>query len=339
MLPVVYTPTVGRACQQFSEIYRRGRGLFLAYPDRDHIDAALGRRPYRDVAVVAVTDGERVLGLGDLGADGMGIPIGRLALYTLCGGTHPARALPVLLDAGTDDEGRLRDPLYVGWPHPRVRGQAYDDFVEAFVQAAARHFPGALLQWEDFARGNAGRLLERYRDRLCTFNDDIQGTAAVVTAALLAAARAAGARLRDQRVVRGQPGPCGRTLDSSGRRRPGQRPSGRGSVCKGRVARSRPHLPRQPGSTSASTIVRVWLQDTAQFTVVRRRPSTWVGATCLKNRRTCNSRMASCTWGTVTFGAECGDGCGVQALDDVRGRREPDHQGAGDRQGERRQSG
>jgi malate dehydrogenase (oxaloacetate-decarboxylating) len=201
MLPVVYTPTVGQACQQFSEIYRRGRGLFLAYPDRDHLDAALGHRPYRDVAVIVVTDGERVLGLGDLGADGMGIPIGKLALYTLCGGIHPARTLPVLLDAGTDDEGRLRDPLYVGWQHPRVRGQAYDDFVEAFVGAVTHHFPGVLLQWEDFARDNAGRLLERYRDRLCSFNDDIQGTAAVVTATLLAAARAAGSRLRDQRVA------------------------------------------------------------------------------------------------------------------------------------------
>jgi malate dehydrogenase (oxaloacetate-decarboxylating) len=201
MLPVVYTPTVGQACQQFSEIYRRGRGLFLAYPDRDHLDAVLGHRPYRDVAVIVVTDGERILGLGDLGADGMGIPIGKLSLYTACGGIHPARTLPVLLDAGTDDEGRLRDPLYVGWQHPRVRGQAYDDFVEAFVCAVERHFPGVLLQWEDFARDNAGRLLERYRDRLCTFNDDIQGTAAVATATLLAAARAARTRLRDQRVV------------------------------------------------------------------------------------------------------------------------------------------
>jgi malate dehydrogenase (oxaloacetate-decarboxylating) len=192
---------VGQACQQFSEIYRRGRGLFLAYPDRDHLDAILDHRPYRDVAVIVVTDGERILGLGDLGADGMGIPIGKLALYTLCGGIHPARTLPVLLDAGTDDEGRLRDPLYVGWQHRRVRGQGYDDFVDAFVRAVTRHFPSVLLQWEDFARDNAGRLLERYRDRLCTFNDDIQGTAAVVTATLLVAARAAGTRLCDQRVV------------------------------------------------------------------------------------------------------------------------------------------
>jgi malate dehydrogenase (oxaloacetate-decarboxylating) len=201
MLPVVYTPTVGQACQHFSEIYRRGRGLYLAYPDRDHIDAVLGHRPYRDVAVIVVTDGERILGLGDLGADGMGIPIGKLSLYTACGGIHPARTLPVLLDAGTDDERRLGDPLYVGWQHPRVRGQDYDDFVEAFVRAVGRHFPGVLLQWEDFARDNAGRLLQRYRDRLCTFNDDIQGTAAVVTATLLAAARAARTRLRDQQVV------------------------------------------------------------------------------------------------------------------------------------------
>jgi len=201
MMPIVYTPTVGQACQQFSHIYRRPRGLFLAYPNRDKIDGILSNRPYRDVAVVVVTDGERILGLGDQGADGMGIPIGKLSLYTLCAGIHPARTLPVLLDVGTDNEERLRDPVYLGWRHKRVRGQDYDDFIETFVQAVIRQFPNVLLQWEDFARDNASRLLERYRDRLCTFNDDIQGTAAIVTATLLAAVGAAGTRLSDQRVV------------------------------------------------------------------------------------------------------------------------------------------
>jgi malate dehydrogenase (oxaloacetate-decarboxylating) len=201
MLPIIYTPTVGQACQQFSHIYRRPRGLFLAYPDLERMDAVLNARFYRHIDVIVVTDGERILGLGDQGADGMGIPIGKLSLYTLCGGIHPARTLPVLLDVGTDNEERLRDPVYLGWRHRRVRGQAYDDFIEAFVQAVLRHFPGALLQWEDFARDNASRLLERYRERLCTFNDDIQGTAAVVTGTLLAAVQVLGTRVREQRVV------------------------------------------------------------------------------------------------------------------------------------------
>lgn len=201
MMPVVYTPTVGEACQRFSHIYRHPRGLFVAYPERDHIDALLANTPQRDVDVIVVTDGERILGLGDQGAGGMGIPIGKLALYTLCGGIHPARTLPVLLDAGTDNESLLNDPLYMGWRHPRVRGAEYDAFVERFVQAVMRRYPKVLLQWEDFAQANAGPLLERYRDRLCTFNDDIQGTAAVATGTVLAAIKATGARLRDQVVA------------------------------------------------------------------------------------------------------------------------------------------
>lgn len=201
MMPIVYTPIVGQACQQFSHIYRRGRGLFISYPDRDQMDAIFDARLFRDISVIVVTDGERILGLGDQGADGMGIPIGKLSLYTLCGGIHPARTLPVVLDVGTDNEERLKDPVYLGWRHKRIRGQDYDDFIEAFVQGVIRHFPNVLLQWEDFARDNASRLLERYRDRLCTFNDDIQGTAAIVTATLLVAVKATGTRLRDQRVV------------------------------------------------------------------------------------------------------------------------------------------
>ncbi|WP_198324341.1 NAD-dependent malic enzyme, partial [Methylococcus sp. BF19-07] len=200
-MPVVYTPTVGEACQLFSHIYRHPRGLFVAYPEREHIDELLANTPQRHVDVIVVTDGERILGLGDQGAGGMGIPIGKLALYTLCGGIHPARTLPVLLDVGTDNPDLLNDPLYMGWRHPRVRGAEYDAFVERFVQAVMRRYPNLLLQWEDFAQAHAGPLLERYRDRLCTFNDDIQGTAAVATGTVLAAVEAVGTRLRDQVVA------------------------------------------------------------------------------------------------------------------------------------------
>jgi malate dehydrogenase (oxaloacetate-decarboxylating) len=201
MMPMIYTPEVGEACQRYSDIFHRPRGLFLSYPHRQELDAALANRPYRRVDVLVVTDGERILGLGDLGVGGMGIPVGKLALYTLCGGVHPARTLPVVLDVGTNNPDKLADPHYLGWRHERVRGPDYDDFIEAFVQAALRHLPGVLLQWEDFAQGNARRLLDRYKDRLCSFNDDIQGTGAVTLAALLSAVRVTGSRLRDQRLV------------------------------------------------------------------------------------------------------------------------------------------
>jgi malate dehydrogenase (oxaloacetate-decarboxylating) len=201
MLPIVYTPVVGMACEHFSTIYRRHRGLFIDYPHRGEIDAMLDNRPYRDVDVIVVTDGERILGLGDQGVGGMGIPVGKLSLYTLCGGIHPSRTLPVLLDVGTDNPEKLKDPLYLGWRHERVRGQDYDDFIEAFIQAVKRKLPRVLLQWEDFAQHNARRLLERYRDQLCCFNDDIQGTAAVTLAALWSALQVIGAKLEDQRVV------------------------------------------------------------------------------------------------------------------------------------------
>src|SRR6516164_5003857 len=184
MLPIVYTPTVGLGCQYFSQSFRKPRGLFLSFPQKERIPRILNQF-HLDIEAIVVTDGERILGLGDQGADGMGIPIGKLSLYSLCGGIHPARTLPVLLDVGTDNEDRLRDPAYLGWRHKRVRGQAYDDFIESFVQGVIRHFPNVLLQWEDFSRDNASRLLARYRDRLCTFNDDIQGTAAIVTATLM----------------------------------------------------------------------------------------------------------------------------------------------------------
>jgi malate dehydrogenase (oxaloacetate-decarboxylating) len=201
LLPIVYTPAVGEGCQRFSEIWRKPRGLFISYPNKSRIEQMLSHPRYDDVRCIVVSDGERILGLGDQGAGGMGIPIGKMALYTALAGIHPEHCLPVLLDVGTDNEHLLNDPIYVGWQHERVRGQEYDDFVEAFVSAVMRRWPHILLQWEDFAGSNAARLLERYRDRLCTFNDDIQGTAAVATATILAAVTATGIPLREQKIA------------------------------------------------------------------------------------------------------------------------------------------
>jgi len=201
MMPIIYTPVVGQACQSFSEIYQRPRGLFISYPERDHIDAMLDNAPCDRVDVIVVTDGERILGLGDQGAGGMGIPIGKLSLYTACGGINPAYTLPILLDVGTNNAERLKDPTYIGWRHERVSGPEYDDFVDRFVQAVKRKFPDVLLQFEDFAQTHAAPLLGRYRDQLCTFNDDIQGTAAVAVGTLLAAVKVSGAPLSDQRVA------------------------------------------------------------------------------------------------------------------------------------------
>ena len=201
MMPIIYTPVVGEACQAYSRIYRRPRGLYIAYPQRDRIDAALATLGDQDVSIVVVTDGERVLGLGDLGIGGIGIPIGKLSLYTVCAGIHPAATLPIILDVGTNNQELLNDPLYVGWRHERIRGAEYDAFVEAFVTALVERFPRVLLQWEDFARHNAARLLEKYRDRLCSFNDDIQGTGAVALAVTTAGVAASGSRFADQRVV------------------------------------------------------------------------------------------------------------------------------------------
>ena len=201
LLPIVYTPAVGEGCQRFSEIWRRPRGLFISYPNRERIDQILADKRYDEVRCIVVSDGERILGLGDQGAGGMGIPIGKMALYTALGGIPPEHCLPILLDAGTDNEQLLHDPIYIGWQHHRVRGQEYDDFVEAFVKAVEKRWPHILLQWEDFAGTNAARLLERYRDRLCTFNDDIQGTAAVTTATLLAAVDATSVPLSQQTIA------------------------------------------------------------------------------------------------------------------------------------------
>jgi len=201
IMPLVYTPTVGEGCQRFSEIWRKPRGLFLSYPNRDRIREILTHPRYDQVRVIVVSDGERILGLGDQGAGGMGIPIGKLSLYTACGGIRPEATLPVLLDVGTDNAERRANPLYIGWNHERVRGTQYDDFVESFVEAVSERWPFVLLQWEDFAGSNAGRLLERYRDRLCTFNDDIQGTAAVAAGTLLSAIAVTGIPLTKQRIA------------------------------------------------------------------------------------------------------------------------------------------
>ncbi len=201
LMPIVYTPVVGLGCQNFSEIYRRPRGLFLSYPLADRMDEMLDSVGDRPVEVIVVTDGERILGLGDQGAGGMGIPIGKLSLYVGCGGIPPETTLPILLDVGTNNKERLADPLYIGWRHERITGADYEAFVDRFVQAVKRKWPNVLLQFEDFAQSHATLFLERYRDQLCTFNDDIQGTAAVVVGAAQAAAKVAGSSIADQRVV------------------------------------------------------------------------------------------------------------------------------------------
>lgn len=215
VLPVVYTPTVGQVCRQYSQIYRRPHGLFVGYPDIDRIDEMLGNGAPEQLRIVVVTDGERILGLGDQGAGGMGIPIGKLDLYTACGGIDPATTLPVMLDAGTNNEALLSDPLYLGWRHERIVGDDYDRFVDAFVEALRRRWPRVLLQWEDFAQHHAGTLLDRYRGRLCSFNDDIQGTAAMVVAVMLAGARHSGTRVADQRVVIAGAGSAGCGIGSA----------------------------------------------------------------------------------------------------------------------------
>jgi malate dehydrogenase (oxaloacetate-decarboxylating) len=199
-MPIVYTPTVGEGCQRFSEIWRKPRGLFLSYPNKARIERILSHKRYDNVKAIVVSDGERILGLGDQGAGGMGIPIGKMALYTALGGIHHEYCLPVLLDVGTDNEERLANPIYIGWRQKRIRGAEYDDFIETFVSAVEKRWPHVLLQWEDFAGSNAARLLGNYRERLCTFNDDIQGTAAVVLATLLSAVKAAGSPLQSQRI-------------------------------------------------------------------------------------------------------------------------------------------
>ncbi|HET7203703.1 MAG TPA: NAD-dependent malic enzyme [Steroidobacteraceae bacterium] len=198
MMPIIYTPTVGLACQQFGHIYRRPRGLFVCATDRGRIAQVMRNWPHREAAMIVVTDGERILGLGDLGANGMGIPIGKLSLYSACAGLHPWKCLPVMLDVGTSNEALLHDPLYLGLRQKRLTGAAYDELVDEFIVASQEVFPGVVVQFEDFANHNAFRLLHRYRDSVCCFNDDIQGTASVTVAGILSSLRVTRQRMRDQ---------------------------------------------------------------------------------------------------------------------------------------------
>lgn len=201
MMPIIYTPTVGDACELFSSIYRNARGLFISYPERHHMDDIIHNATKRNVKVIVVTDGERVLGLGDQGVGGMGISIGKLTLYTVCGGISPAYTLPIFLDVGTNNEKLLNDPMYMGWRNKRINAEEYKEFIESFITAIKRRWPKVLLQFEDFAQPNATPLLERYRNKLCCFNDDIQGTASVTLGTLLAACRTKNTKLSEQKVV------------------------------------------------------------------------------------------------------------------------------------------
>jgi len=199
--PLIYTPTVGQACKEFSHIYRHAKGFFITPEDRGSINEMLDNWPHQDIRVIVITDGQRILGLGDLGANGMGIPIGKLALYTTCAGIHPNQCLPVMFDVGTNNEELLHDSLYIGYPHKRIQGQAYDDLLDEFIQTVQTRFPNALIQFEDFQTANAFRLLEKYQDKILCFNDDIQGTSAVALAGILNCASLTGKTYKDLNIM------------------------------------------------------------------------------------------------------------------------------------------